>query len=491
MYDRIAPEMAGDITLTILGDHGPFSRMGKSIGYKVTVGRSSFLIDCGSPLFQQIGGHALLDIRGLIITHCHDDHKRWFSDLALFSMYAPDVKEKVFLLTSEAVRDELVRASGPALETSLSSDSKKVVDLAFDDYVRFRPLGPRPRYRIVSADEENGGTALVVVDRNGSRVSPDKAKIVINPKTKRPRLLFLDPDYREWVEPASFYPASAGAFYEKRQDIYRDPEGVSIEAVIAPVWHGLPGIGVKFRTESATLIFSSDTLHDTALWERLFTEKRRRRLRMPQKEFDASSVIYGDINDYIERTWSEERYMEAISAFSGAVVVHDITIRESPVHTSYGNLHRTTLRKGHTLLTHGPDTMTSEWVLGRAGKTFLIRGDRFLEVVGGRHYPMDGDVYHKEAGRYYVGYRNPRGRYAVLEGDGTPSITRWKRGASAGFRIDLYEDIGGRYFPRLEKRRACYIERPDGKVELVEFSGSGSRGFVVPDLRGRLLRATP
>lgn len=475
--------MAGDITLTILGDHGPFSRMGKSIGYRVSVGRSSFLLDCGSPLFQQIGGHGLQDIQGLIITHCHDDHKRWFTDLALFSMYAPDVKEKVFLLTSGAVRDELVRASGPSLETSLSTDSMRVVDLAFDDYVRFQPLGPRPKYRIVTLDEGNGRTALAVVDSRGKRTGPDRAKIVINPKTKRPRLLFLDPDCREWIEPATFYAPSADAFYEKHPDIYRDQEGFTIEAVTAPLWHGLPGIGVKFRTESATLIFSSDTLHDTALWDRLFREKRRRRLRMSQREFDAASVINGDINDYIERTWSEARYREAMNAFSGAAVVHDIAVRRNPVHTSYGNLHRTTLRKGHTLLTHGPDTMTSEWVLGRAGKTFVIRDDRFLEMVGGHLYPMDGDIYHKEAGRYYVGHRNPRGRYAVYDREGMLSVARWKKGNHEGFRVDLYEDLGGRYFPRLERRNAFYIERQDGRVELVEFSKKGSRGVIVQDLR--------
>ena len=41
--------MMDGITIRVLGDYGPFSRMGKSIGYQVTIGQSSYLVDCGSP----------------------------------------------------------------------------------------------------------------------------------------------------------------------------------------------------------------------------------------------------------------------------------------------------------------------------------------------------------------------------------------------------------------------------------------------------------
>ena len=37
--------MSDGITVKVLGDFGPFSRMGKSIGYQVTIGKSSYLID--------------------------------------------------------------------------------------------------------------------------------------------------------------------------------------------------------------------------------------------------------------------------------------------------------------------------------------------------------------------------------------------------------------------------------------------------------------
>ena len=90
--------MSDGIILRVLGDSGPFSRMGKSIGYQIEIGQSCYLIDCGAPLFHLIGGHGLKKVGGLLITHCHDDHKRWFSDLALFCRYAPDFHNKVFLL---------------------------------------------------------------------------------------------------------------------------------------------------------------------------------------------------------------------------------------------------------------------------------------------------------------------------------------------------------------------------------------------------------
>lgn len=117
--------MENSITLKILGDYGPFSREGKSIGYRVDIGQTSYLVDCGAPLFRQIGGHGLKEIKGLVLTHCHADHKRWFTDLALFHMYAPDIPRKLSLLTSEVINDELKYSSAPALGSSLSTCRKK------------------------------------------------------------------------------------------------------------------------------------------------------------------------------------------------------------------------------------------------------------------------------------------------------------------------------------------------------------------------------
>jgi ribonuclease BN (tRNA processing enzyme) len=461
--------------------------MGKSIGYQVTIGESSFLVDCGSPLFQQIGGHGLKAINGLIITHCHDDHKRWFTDLSLFNLYSPDILNKLPLYTSDAINEGLQISSGPALNTSLNSDSKTIVDLAYTDYIDFQPLGPRAKYRIVKQNT-GGGLIFKVADSEGNIVGPERAKIVVSSKNGAVRLLFKDPDYNEWVEPELFYPFSSSHFYEENRNIYRDPTGYTIEAINAPVWHGVPSIGLRFTTATESLVFSGDTAHDTELWEMLHSEKRPQQLRCSQDEFEAAAVIHGDINDYIERLWSHERYSEALTSFDDAVVVHDIAIRKSVVHTDYRRLAHTVLKKKQTILTHSPDKITSEWPLSKAEKTFLIKGKTFFEVVGDDLFPMDAEIFHKEEGKYFVGYRNNDGTNTVYEKDGILDLGGkccWEMGAEL-YHVDLYEDVGGKYLPKLPPGDdSWYVERSDGKVERVTYDDDGSRGVVVEDLRRR------
>jgi ribonuclease BN (tRNA processing enzyme) len=476
--------MTDGITVRILGDFGPFSRMGKSIGYLLEIGASRYLIDCGAPLFQQIGGHGLKNIDGLIITHSHEDHKRWFTDLALFSRYASNVAYKVLLITSESVHEEVMLSSMPALGKSLSPDSKRIIDVAYGEFVECRTIGPKARYRIMMTDEGMGKTRPVITDGKGHIIGPEKAKIIISRKTGRPRMLFKDPDYEEWVEPESFYPLSSSVFYEEEKNVLGGGD-FTIEAIKAPVWHGVSGIGVKVRTEKETLVFSSDTCHDEELWRRLCFEKRTRVLHMPEKDFEASTVIYGDINDYIERCWSEERYREAVNAFDGAVVIHDVYSQNSVVHTGYEKLKNTSLKREMAILTHSPDRMTSEWVLCDTDKTFRIVGKKFYEMVGSDLYLMDADVYHKEGGKYYAGYRNEWGKYTLYEKDGLLRFASYDGGhiGSPLYNVDLYEDISGRYFPKIERQDAFYRQRSDGRVELVEWTQEGSVGKIVENHR--------
>jgi hypothetical protein len=482
-------EMTDGITVWMLGDYGPFSRVGKSIGYQVTIGDSSFLVDCGSPLFQKIGGHGLKNVKGLIITHCHDDHKRWFSDLALFNMYAPDITHRVSLMTSEEINEGLIRGSLPSLETSLSPDSTRVIDIAYDEYIDFSIISPRPRYRIIDKDMGGGRSQLMVVDRNGEQIGPERAKIVVSNLTGRRRMLFRDPHNGEWIEPETYYPFSSEVFYEKEQNSYLSPEGFTIEAINSPVWHGVPSIGLKFATAEESVIFSADTNHDLDLWKRLCSEKFVRNSPLSDAEFAAASIIYGDINDYIERVWSEERYLEAINAFDGAVVIHDIAVKRSVVHTDYRRLEQTTLNRKRTILTHSPDKMTSEWVLGTGDKIFWVKGEEFYEIIGNEVFPFTADLYHKEDGHYYVGYRNPEGKNAVYTDDGVLSMCSdpYRGEGELYFRMDLYEDIGGRYFPILEDSSEEYHLRGDGRVERVKSSPDGSSGVVVEDIRAKLI----
>lgn len=475
--------MTDGITVHILGDFGPFSRMGKSIGYLLEIGSSRYLIDCGAPLFQQIGGHGLKYIEGLIITHCHEDHKRWFTDLALFHRYSADISRRVLLITSESVHDDVRYSSMLALGKSLSPDSKKIIDIAYDEFVECRTMGPKARYRITATDEGMAKTGLVITDRKGNILGPDTAKIVISRKTGRPRMLFKDPDYAEWVEPESFYAFSSSVFYEEEKNMC-EGAGFTVEAIKAPVWHGVSGIGVKVSTDEETLIFSSDTCHDEELWKRLCSEKRPRVLNMNEKDFEASSVIYGDINDYIERCWSEERYRDAVNAFTGAVVIHDVYSRNSIVHTDYEKLKNTSLRKEMAILTHCPDRMTSEWALCDTEKSFRIKGNKFYEIVGDDLYPMNADVYHKEGGRYFAGYRNEQGKYTLYEKNGLLRFTSYDGDIGVPlYKVDLYEDISGKYFPKMEREDAFYRRRSDGRVELVELTEEGSIGKIVENHR--------
>jgi hypothetical protein len=482
--------MNNGIDIKILGDFGPFSKVGKSIGYRLTIGQSTYMIDCGAPPFLQIEDRELANVDGLIITHNHDDHKRWFTDVALFHLYECEEHRKLFLLTTEDIYDEIVKASGPALDRSLSKDSKKVIDIAYDHYLKYQIIGPRARYRIVSRGEGSGKTALYVADRNGDILGPDKAKIIISQITGRPRMLFNDPDYGEWIEPESFYPFSSKIFYEEDRNICRDKEGFTIEPIKAPVWHGISGIGLRICTEKETLIISSDTAHDKNLWKQLYKEKNSQRLNMSKEEFASTSVIYGDINDYIERTWSEERYTEAVNAFRDAVVIHDIASVNSIVHTDYNRLENTFLNKDKVMLTHSPDIITSEWVLCGIDKIYKIIGDEFFEVVDNKLYLINADVYHREGEKYYVGYRKENGRHKLYEENGLLKLSD-DEGANDGkllYRVDLYEDISGKYFPFIggKDKKSIYLKRKDGKVEFVEFTAKGSRGRVVEDHRERL-----
>ncbi|MEJ2684127.1 MAG: hypothetical protein P8Z71_07005 [Candidatus Sulfobium sp.] len=338
--------------------------------------------------------------------------------------------------------------------------------------------------------EGDGKTGLYVMDDAGNIVVPEKAKVVVSQKTGRPRMLFKDPDYGEWVEPESFYPFSSGIFYQEDRNTFRDETGLTFDAVKAPVWHGVPAIGLKITTSREKILFTSDTVHNQNLWKELHMEKRGQRLGgMSRKEFESAPVLIGDINDYIERAWSEERYIEAVKTFEDVVVIHDVAICNSVVHTDYERLDETGLVRERTILTHSPDRITSEWVLCDVGKTIRIVGNQFYEVVGENLYPMDADLYVKDVGKYYVGYKRDNGRYGVYERDGLLSVAPGDKnddGATFRYRVDLYEDISGRYFPKIEQSDTQYFKRRDGRVERREFTDEGSSGRIVEDQRSKV-----
>jgi len=481
--------MAEGITVRILGDSGPFSRMGKSISYLLEIGESQLLIDCGAPMFQLIGGRAMKNIRGLFVTHCHDDHKRWFTDMALFYRYAPDYSEPLTLLTTDEVQEELERASGPSLDISLSPDARHIVDLPVNDYYQRIPVGPRARYRIV--DPRATGGDLAVIGLDGNPVDREVAKVVVNPVTGRARLLFRDPATAAWVEPAAYYAFSDPAFYEEDTRPYRDPEGFTVEAINAPVWHGLPTVGLKVRHGDEILVFPSDTNHDLELWQQLVDDRRTPCHGMDADAFAQAGVIVGDINDFVERTWSELRYSEAVATFNEGVSIHDVSGPRSVVHTGYDQLGRTALDPARTLLTHSPDRMTSQWVLSKVDKTFCILNSRIHEVVDDTLWPMCADFYHKERGRYFIAFRDPDGSYLVQDKSGMLYLSESEEPNRGDVvcRVSVYEDVGGQYLPLLDEAAGqTYRHRDDGRVERVETRADGSTGTVVVDQRPEITR---
>lgn len=212
------------------------------------------------------------------------------------------------------------------------------------------------------------------------------------------------------------------------------------------------------------------------------------RPKISKKEFESAAVIYWDINDYIEGIWSKERFKEAANAFNGAVVVHDVLQKNSTVHTEYNKITNTKLRKNSTILTHSPDKFTSEWALCNSEKEFKIRGKKLFEFVGNKLYNMNADLYHREGGKYHVGYKNKKGKYTVCEKDGIlhfSSSSELDVGKPI-YSVDLYEDISGKYFLRIEEKNSFYFERKDGKVELVKLTKEGSKGMIVRNHRDRL-----
>ena len=115
-------------------------------------------------------------------------------------------------------------------------------------------------------------------------------------------------------------------------------------------------------------------------------------------------------------------------------------------------------------------------------------GSRFFEVVGDDLYPMNADIYHKESGKYCLGYKNEKGKFAVYEKDRLLELSG-DQNLNDGrhlYNVDLYEDISGKYLPFLDQEETRYLERKDGQVERIVFNEKGSRGKIVEDQRKRL-----
>jgi ribonuclease BN (tRNA processing enzyme) len=483
--------MKSDIILDVIGNTTAFSLVGESSGYLITVNGRRYLLECGAQVFPALGYRGLDQIKGIFASHSHEDHRRWFTDIVLYNHYDSKSSGRVRLISTESVLEEYHKNSKGALERSLSHDSKQVIDIPYEQMVEEVVLGPKSRYFIVLETVGNGCYAYRIRDRLGNTIGPDKAKIIINPVANRPRLLFKDDETREWVEPQSYYPFSSEQFYEKDQNLFADEDaGLRVEAVKAPVWHGVPTIGFRFKTGRNTLFYSADTVYRPSLWKELYETYRPQRFESIRREaFEEQSVIIGDINDFAERTWSRQRYENALKAYKAAVVIHDVARKNSVVHTNYEDICDAHIDQ--LLFTHTPDNLTAKRPILKSGKRVVLRNGRIYEWVDGRLFAFDADVYVKHLSSCYIGYQSKKGAYRLISKNALLGVVEAAGPEKGLMRLDLYEDINGRYLPVLKEPNKFYRLRTDGQVEEVTVDETTSVGRVVRNIRDRVRKPVP
>ena len=457
--------------------------MGESSGYMITVNGRSYLLECGAPLFPSLGYKGVSEIKGIFSTHSHEDHKRWFTDVVLFKFYNPLSKQKVNIISSESVLEEFAKNSKGALGRSLTNDAKRVIDIPYGEMVDEIIIGPKSKYAIKLKNDEAGCQRYTIEDLDGNIIGPEKAKIIINPKANRPRILYRDDNSGEWVEPECFYPFSSRDFYTEDQNLfYDDKAGLAVEAIKAPVWHGVPSVAFKFMTEGNSLIFAGDTVYRPSLWKELCQEHRPQRFDSISKEkFEKSSIIYGDINDFIERAWSTQRYESAMSAYEGSIIIHDVARTNSITHTDYCDIADAPIKD--LLFTHNPDNLTAFRPILISGQRLIISDSKIYESVKGDMYLLDGDVYVHHFSCDLVGYRSDSGSYKVIEKDGLLGITEASNPEQGIMRVNLFQNIGGEYFPLLKDSARYYRSRPDNMMEEVTVRQDSSTGKIIENLR--------
>ncbi|MGE3855298.1 MAG: MBL fold metallo-hydrolase, partial [Planctomycetota bacterium] len=387
----------GGIRIDILGCSDPFSRTGRSSTYRVHVGGAIWLVDCGSPIFHLMEADEIKAIDGVIITHSHDDHRRWLTDLALYRYYICRDTPRLQLVANAALHEELEESSRNALQRSLSFDSSKMIDVPYSAFFDVKHIGPAEKFRVARI-----GGEWRVIDRNRTVLPASQAKVVVNPAHPRPRMLLRDDTTGAWVEPQIYYGLKSPEFYEAEHRSITGGQGTNqpftIRIIRSTAWHGMEVIGVVFETADERVMFSSDTAFNPELFREL-TDARREPSRggMTHEEFDAAFVVEGDINDFVERGWSEARYAEAMSDYSG-VVFHDTAPFRSIVHTDY----RYASQIGENLvLVHTPDRFASTEVLGQQDKTLEIIGKDVYERTADGLMMLDAAVYVSAGERYY------------------------------------------------------------------------------------------
>lgn len=477
------------IRVRILGESDPFSANGKSTGYYLDINGHAYLLDCGAPLFQALSVDEIKKIEGVFATHSHEDHKRWFTDLALYRYYCNSNGHLLKLITRDLIHEEFHKTSRAALERTLTPDSKKIIEIPYERFVKKVFIGSNPRYHIMpykrNAEE---GIVWRVVDEQGTILPPERAKVVIHPDANRPRMLFCDPRTGDWVEPESYYALGDQRFYLGESNKITDKEGdFHVEAFKG--WHGPPTTAFKITTEKESILFSGDTVYNPSLWDDLCNTKYEMNLGpMSKAEFLSASVIYGDINDYIERTWSKERKTQSYKAYENTILFHEVAKLKSVVHTDYPVIAKSGYKD--IIFTHTPDRMVTRHPMVRTGMCVRIIGKKYYDEIDGKLWKFSADCYMKHDDNCFVGYKNPRGTHKLVEEENGLLAVYPLKAATTGktlMKIKLLQDVNGYYYP-VRNGHDVYYTRPDGKVEYVKYSAKGSRGAVARNIRKGVLK---
>lgn len=483
---RVVPR--GAIFVEALGDSPMFSDYGKNTSFLIYAGYRKFLIDCGANPFARLGHDGLANLGALIVTHSHDDHRRWFTEMALYRYYHPGIRRKLPVVATDNVLEELCISGQSALERTLTPDRKMATETPMEEFIEQIPIGPRAKYFATSIKlDRKGGPVWRIMDRaTGKLVPPEKGKVVLRNKGGRPRMLMRDDATGAWIEPECYYDFTDAAFYEEDLRDYVEPEtGLRIRAVKAPVWHGPSAIGLLLQTSSTRLAFSGDTVYDPELWSEL-TLPRQQDLPMSQPGFLDASVLYGDINRFVERIWSQQRLERALTIYNDHALFHEADAEHSVVHTRHSRL--LTHPAKVQVVTHVPDVFTSPYPIANRTKVYMVQEKQVREM--GRQGPMPfiADIYHRDSvGNMYAGFEDAngsfgfftdqKGNYKLLLLDDIP--TKVEK------RYTLYRDIDGGYYQNPKTDETLRL-RPDGQVELLKTTAGGSLGTVVEDLRPQL-----
>ncbi|MFB6347510.1 MAG: hypothetical protein ABEK50_17470 [bacterium] len=479
-----------EFKVNVIGDSGPFSRLGKSIGYQINYRDGNFLVDCGAPVFQLLGSEGLTELDGIVGTHAHEDHKRWFTDIALHQKFSTATTGRVKLYGTHEILQDYRRASGPALERTLTEDSREILHLSFEDYIEPIQVGPTPKYRCKRVDGADGSFKWRVVNQQGEVTSPRRAKVIQSEAGSYPRMIFNDPVDDIWVDPQAYYCYDDERFYQNTDNSdYHLKDDLRLQPLKAPAWHGPPTSSLLFSCPEGQLFFSSDTVYDPDLWHDL-VQPTDPSESLSETELEDRHYIRGEARHYIEQTWSNRRLEKALDLYEkDYVYIHDVSGPNSKVHTRYENLEEFT---GEILLTHSPDEFTSLHPLAHLGKSYLVQDSQLKEVSKtGDKFPLDADCYLKRYSEYLVGYQSDSGGYFLVKIDsGQYDVVESEElvdpEAEIIMQVELYKDIGGDYYPILSESNHEYLIRPDGQVERQQHHEDGTDGSIIEGKRGEL-----